>query len=90
MFAGIQLIGLDGTMYDQVLDWVHTMGIIPSRFQVCGMVSTGPALDKLAVAWHDFAEPILSSKPFVFHSGRAIAMLASCSWTLQCSLPGAA
>ncbi|KAK9846062.1 hypothetical protein WJX84_008883 [Apatococcus fuscideae] len=30
--AGIQLIGLDGTMYDQILDWVHTMGIIPPRF----------------------------------------------------------
>ncbi|KAK9829533.1 hypothetical protein WJX72_006351 [[Myrmecia] bisecta] len=31
--AGVKLIGLDGTLYDQVLDWVFFLGLAPARFQ---------------------------------------------------------
>lgn len=34
--AGIDLIGLDGTLYDQVLDATFQLGLIPSRFKVGG------------------------------------------------------
>ena len=30
--AGISKVGLDGTLYDQVLDWVFALGLAPSRF----------------------------------------------------------
>lgn len=30
--AGIDLVGLDGTLYDQVLDMIATLGLIPQRF----------------------------------------------------------
>lgn len=30
--AGIAKIGLDGTLYDQVLDWIFALGLAPSRF----------------------------------------------------------
>lgn len=32
--AGIDLVGLDGTLYDQVLDWTFYLGLAPPRFQV--------------------------------------------------------
>lgn len=32
--AGIDLIGLDGTLYDQVLDASFQLGLIPERFKV--------------------------------------------------------
>lgn len=33
--AGVGLIGLDGTLYDHVLDFAVTyLGLVPSRFQV--------------------------------------------------------
>lgn len=32
--AGINRIGLDGTLYDQILDIIYTLGLAPSRFQV--------------------------------------------------------
>lgn len=31
---GIDLVGLDGTFYDQVLDWTFLLGLAPERFQV--------------------------------------------------------
>lgn len=31
---GIELVGLDGTYYDQVLDWTFLLGLAPKRFQV--------------------------------------------------------
>eukprot|EP00877_Chromochloris_zofingiensis_P007127 jgi/Chrzof1/2668/Cz11g24160.t1 len=31
--AGINRIGLDGTLYDQILDIIYTLGLAPSRFQ---------------------------------------------------------
>eukprot|EP00803_Ostreobium_quekettii_P006679 evm.model.scf_2322.1 EVM.evm.TU.scf_2322.1 scf_2322:720-7536(+) len=31
--AGVSLIGLDGTLYDQVLDWTYYLGVAPPRFQ---------------------------------------------------------
>ena len=34
--AGIDLIGLDGTLYDQVLDATFQLGLIPPRFKVRG------------------------------------------------------
>lgn len=33
--AGIDRIGLDGTLYDQVLDFIFYLGLAPKRFQVC-------------------------------------------------------
>ena len=30
--AGIAKVGLDGTLYDQVLDWIFALGLAPSRF----------------------------------------------------------
>ena len=30
--AGIAKVGLDGTLYDQVLDWSFALGLAPSRF----------------------------------------------------------
>lgn len=33
--AGIELIGLDGTLYDQCLDAIWQLGLLPPRFQVC-------------------------------------------------------
>ena len=30
--AGIALVGLDGTLYDQVLDWTFYLGLAPARF----------------------------------------------------------
>ncbi|KAL4447714.1 hypothetical protein ABPG75_004933 [Micractinium tetrahymenae] len=35
--AGIDLIGLDGTLYDQVLDATFQLGLIPERFQGLGL-----------------------------------------------------
>lgn len=32
LLAGIAKIGLDGTLYDQVLDWIFALGLAPSRF----------------------------------------------------------
>jgi len=32
--AGIDRIGLDGTLYDQVLDFIFYLGLAPERFQV--------------------------------------------------------
>ena len=32
--AGVDLVGADGTLYDQMLDTAFWLGIIPSRFQV--------------------------------------------------------
>jgi hypothetical protein len=32
--AGIDRIGLDGTLYDQVLDFIFYLGLAPKRFQV--------------------------------------------------------
>ena len=32
--AGVSLVALDGTLYDQVLDWVVYLGLEPERFQV--------------------------------------------------------
>lgn len=32
--AGIQLIAIDGTLYDHVLDATFQLGLIPDRFQV--------------------------------------------------------
>ena len=32
--AGVELIGLDGTLYDQVLDTIFYLGLAPPRFQV--------------------------------------------------------
>jgi 5-methyltetrahydropteroyltriglutamate--homocysteine methyltransferase len=34
--AGVQLIALDGTYYDQVLDMVYALGVAPARFKVSG------------------------------------------------------
>lgn len=31
--AGVSLIGLDGTLYDQMLDWTYYLGVTPPRFQ---------------------------------------------------------
>ena len=31
--SGIAKVGLDGTLYDQVLDWVFALGLAPARFQ---------------------------------------------------------
>nr|BAU71146.1 METE; cobalamin-independent methionine synthase [Parachlorella kessleri] len=31
--AGVDLVGLDGTLYDQVLDFSHYLGLLPKRFQ---------------------------------------------------------
>lgn len=31
--AGVSLVGLDGTLYDQVLDWIFFLGLAPPRFQ---------------------------------------------------------
>ncbi|CAD7697891.1 unnamed protein product [Ostreobium quekettii] len=31
--AGVSLIGLDGTLYDQMLDWTFYLGLAPPRFQ---------------------------------------------------------
>ena len=30
--AGISKVGLDGTLYDQVLDWIFALGLAPARF----------------------------------------------------------
>ena len=30
--AGVALVGLDGTLYDQVLDWTFYLGLAPARF----------------------------------------------------------
>ena len=30
--TGIAKVGLDGTLYDQVLDWIFALGLAPSRF----------------------------------------------------------
>ena len=30
--AGIDKVGLDGTLYDQVLDWIFALGLAPFRF----------------------------------------------------------
>lgn len=30
--AGIAKVGLDGTLYDQVLDWIFALGLAPARF----------------------------------------------------------
>ena len=32
--AGIDRVGLDGTLYDQVLDFIFYLGLAPKRFQV--------------------------------------------------------
>ena len=32
--AGINLVGLDGTLYDQVLDTIFYLGLAPARFSV--------------------------------------------------------
>ena len=32
--AGIDRVGLDSTLYDQVLDMVCCLGLVPERFQV--------------------------------------------------------
>lgn len=32
--AGIDRIGLDGTLYDQILDFIFYLGLAPKRFQV--------------------------------------------------------
>ena len=32
--AGVELVGLDGTLYDQVLDTIFYLGLAPPRFQV--------------------------------------------------------
>lgn len=32
--AGISLVGLDGTLYDQVLDFIFYLGLAPPRFSV--------------------------------------------------------
>ncbi len=34
MHAGINLVGLDGTLYDQVLDTIFYLGLAPARFSV--------------------------------------------------------
>ena len=31
--AGIKLVGLDGTLYDQTLDFLFYLGLVPERFQ---------------------------------------------------------
>ena len=31
--TGIAKVGLDGTLYDQVLDWIFALGLAPARFQ---------------------------------------------------------
>ncbi|KAK9811094.1 hypothetical protein WJX73_002072 [Symbiochloris irregularis] len=31
--AGVDLIGLDGTLYDQILDFIFYLGLVPERFQ---------------------------------------------------------
>ena len=31
---GVDLVGLDGTLYDQVLDWLFYLGLQPARFKV--------------------------------------------------------
>lgn len=31
--AGVDLVGLDGTLYDQVLDMIATLGLAPERFK---------------------------------------------------------
>lgn len=33
--AGIDFVGLDGTLYDQVLDWIFSLGLAPPRFKAC-------------------------------------------------------
>lgn len=30
--TGIAKVGLDGTLYDQVLDWIFALGLAPARF----------------------------------------------------------
>lgn len=30
--SGISKVGLDGTLYDQVLDWIFALGLAPARF----------------------------------------------------------
>ncbi len=30
--VGISKVGLDGTLYDQVLDWIFALGLAPARF----------------------------------------------------------
>lgn len=32
--AGVALVGLDGTLYDQVLDFIFYLGLAPARFSV--------------------------------------------------------
>lgn len=34
--AGVERVGLDGTLYDQVLDAAFQLGLVPPRFQVGG------------------------------------------------------
>lgn len=33
-FAGIDRVGLDGTLYDQILDFIFYLGLEPQRFKV--------------------------------------------------------
>ncbi len=42
--AGIDLIGIDGTLYDQILDWTFYLGLAPPRFQVCAISLCGSFL----------------------------------------------
>jgi hypothetical protein len=32
LIVGISKVGLDGTLYDQVLDWIFALGLAPARF----------------------------------------------------------
>lgn len=44
--AGIDLIGLDGTLYDQVLDATFQLGLIPERFKVGAGAGGGSAASR--------------------------------------------
>lgn len=45
--AGISLVGLDGTLYDQVLDFIFYLGLAPSRFSVRSLLSSTNTLPQL-------------------------------------------
>ncbi len=81
--AGISLIGLDGTLYDQVLDTITWLGAIPPRFQASTWLRAWNR------AWNSVRLPggphtaALQPEPAATPSPRTHRLCRACSATTQ-------
>ena len=71
--AGIQLVGLDSTLYDQILDTIYYLGIAPARFEVRSITLLGD-IGPQASLMSSFAASVA-----------AVVYWASCVHALACN-----